>query len=85
MSLQRADEDEQGQQAAVKKRRNAENAMEHWAVKRQRLKARKEEEELKRKRTVFVGNLPISCTKKVRRAGATFSGEPLHGFCNQTF
>uniref|UniRef100_A0A8D0DCK3 RNA binding motif protein 34 n=1 Tax=Sander lucioperca TaxID=283035 RepID=A0A8D0DCK3_SANLU len=33
-------------------------------MKRQRLKARKEEEEMKRKRTVFVGNLPISCTRK---------------------
>lgn len=42
---------------------------EHWVMKRQTLRARKEEEAKKRKRTVFVGNLPVGCTKKVRSAG----------------
>jgi len=36
-------------------------------MKRHKLKASKEEEVVKEKRTVFVGNLPISCSKKVRR------------------
>lgn len=36
-------------------------------MKRQKLKARKEEEAIKGKRTVFVGNLPVGCTKKVQR------------------
>lgn len=38
--------------------------MEQWVLKRQKLKARKVEEVMKRKRTVFVGNLPVGCTKK---------------------
>lgn len=42
------------------------NSTEHWVLKRQKLKAQKEEEAIKNKRTVFVGNLPPSCTKKVR-------------------
>lgn len=42
-----------------------EKGVEHWVEKRQRKRARKEEDAQKRKRTVFVGNLPISCTKKV--------------------
>ncbi|XP_068607553.1 striatin-like [Brachionichthys hirsutus] len=67
-SLQTADEDERGRETSVKRRRrkepSAEDGVEHWAVARQRLKARKEEEKVKRKRTVFVGNLPPGCTKK---------------------
>lgn len=55
-----------------KKKRKApepggENDVEQWVMKRQRLKARKEEETIKSKRTVFVGNLPVGCTKKVPR------------------
>lgn len=53
----------------TKKRKMSESAgekdAEHWVMKRQKLKANKEEEAVKRKRTVFVGNLPVSCTKKV--------------------
>lgn len=69
-SLQKADEDEQGQETSRKRKRKEpgpcrENDVDDWVRKRQRLKARQEEEALKRKRTVFVGNLPISCTKKV--------------------
>ncbi|KAK2817581.1 hypothetical protein Q5P01_025772 [Channa striata] len=73
-SLQNADEDEQGQKTSVKKRKRVasdaagENDVEHWVMKRQRLKANREEEAVKRKRTVFVGNLPISCTKKTLRS-----------------
>lgn len=40
---------------------------EHWVMKRQQQRARKAEEAVKNKRTVFVGNLPASCTKKVRQ------------------
>ncbi len=72
ISLQNADEDEQGQEKRMKKKRKVpepdrENDVEHWVMKRQRLKAIKGEEAMKRKRTVFVGNLPVGCTKKVRR------------------
>lgn len=49
-----------------------EKGVEHWVEKRQRKRARKEEEAQKRKRTVFVGNLPISCTKKVG-GGSSFT------------
>ncbi|XP_030014589.1 RNA-binding protein 34 [Sphaeramia orbicularis] len=74
VSLQNADEDETStmNNKKKKKKRTASEAgqvndPEYWVAKRQRLKASKEEEELKRKRTVFVGNLPISCTKKTLR------------------
>ncbi|XP_068178575.1 RNA-binding protein 34 [Antennarius striatus] len=69
LSLQNADEDERAQETSVRKRKRKagpgeEGGAEHWAVTRQRLKARKEEEDRKRERTAFVGNLPASCTKK---------------------
>lgn len=71
MGLQIADEDEQQKSTSVKKKREAteweaeEKGVEHWVEKRQKKRARKEEEAQKSKRTVFVGNLPISCSKKV--------------------
>lgn len=72
IGLQIADEDEQQKKTSKKKKRKSEvecgaeeKGVEHWVEKRQRKRARKEEEAQKRKRTVFVGNLPISCTKKV--------------------
>lgn len=52
-------EDEEGTEPSG--RRDAE----HWVMKRQEQRARKAEEDVKNKRTVFVGNLPASCTKKV--------------------
>uniref|UniRef100_A0A3Q1F591 RNA binding motif protein 34 n=1 Tax=Acanthochromis polyacanthus TaxID=80966 RepID=A0A3Q1F591_9TELE len=69
-SLLKADEDEQGHQTAVRKKKrklemDGEKDAEHWVMKRQRLKVHRAEEALKKTRTVFVGNLPISCTKKV--------------------
>uniref|UniRef100_A0A3P8QCS1 RRM domain-containing protein n=1 Tax=Astatotilapia calliptera TaxID=8154 RepID=A0A3P8QCS1_ASTCA len=70
--LQKADEDEDGPEKPNRKRKRQtsesgrENDTEYWVMKRQRLKASKAQETLKKKRTVFVGNLPISCTKKVR-------------------
>ncbi|XP_034445679.1 RNA-binding protein 34 isoform X1 [Hippoglossus hippoglossus] len=71
-SLQEADEDERGKGMSVKKRKASgsgrENDTELWVMKRQRTKACREEESVKRKRTVFVGNLPISCTKKTLRS-----------------
>ncbi|XP_069385691.1 RNA-binding protein 34 [Paralichthys olivaceus] len=73
-SLQKADEDEQGQGTSVKKKKRkasevgGENDAEFWVMKRQRMKATRGEESVKRKRTVFVGNLPISCTKKTLRS-----------------
>lgn len=70
IGLQVADEDEQQRKASKKKKSESgaeEKEVEHWVEKRQRKRARKEEEAQKRKRTVFVGNLPVSCTKKVGR------------------
>ncbi|XP_040001112.1 RNA-binding protein 34 [Xiphias gladius] len=75
ISLQAADEDERGQETSVKKKKKrkaaesgGEHDVEHWVMKRQRLKASREEEAVKRKRTVFVGNLPVSCNKKTLRS-----------------
>ncbi|XP_075947766.1 RNA-binding protein 34 [Anarhichas minor] len=70
ISLQNADEEERGKAAPAKKKKRkapepeGEISAEQWVMKRQRLKASKEEEVVKEKRTVFVGNLPISCTRK---------------------
>lgn len=78
LGLQIADEDEGGQEKPSKQKKKKQkkneselaesgrvNDAEHWVMKRQEQRARKEEEAKKSKRTVFVGNLPISCTKKV--------------------
>ncbi|XP_041839031.1 RNA-binding protein 34-like [Melanotaenia boesemani] len=73
-SLQEADNDERGQGRSVKKRKrkvsesDREKDAEHWVLKRQKMKAIRNEEALKRKRTVFVGNLPVSCTRKMLRS-----------------
>lgn len=66
MSLQIADEDEQETSVKKRKRKAPEpsGGNEQWVLKRQMLKDRKEEEAIKSKRTVFVGNLPVGCTKK---------------------
>ncbi|MED6235939.1 hypothetical protein ATANTOWER_002255 [Ataeniobius toweri] len=71
-SLLRGDSDEHGQEKSMKKRRRAsetgrENNAENWVMKRQRLNVNRQNEALKMKRTVFVGNLPISCTVKTLR------------------
>lgn len=72
--LQKADEDEDGPEKPNRKRKRQtsesgrENDTEYWVMKRQRLKASKAQESLKKNRTVFVGNLPISCTKKTLRS-----------------
>uniref|UniRef100_A0A3B5LRP8 RRM domain-containing protein n=1 Tax=Xiphophorus couchianus TaxID=32473 RepID=A0A3B5LRP8_9TELE len=68
-SLLTADTDEDVQKSSMRKKRKAseitgENSAEYWVMKRQKQKANKQEEALKMKRTVFVGNLPISCTMK---------------------
>ncbi|XP_038130527.1 RNA-binding protein 34 isoform X1 [Cyprinodon tularosa] len=68
----KADRDEHGPASSAKrKKRDSETdgqiPAEHWALRRQRLKANKQGELLKMKRTVFVGNLPISCTAKTLR------------------
>ncbi|XP_030267219.1 RNA-binding protein 34 isoform X2 [Sparus aurata] len=70
ISLLNADEDERGKETPAKKKRKAaepdgENDVEKWVLKRQKLRSRKAEEKVKTKRTVFVGNLPIGCTKKM--------------------
>ncbi|KAM6939615.1 RNA-binding protein 34 [Xenentodon cancila] len=71
-SLQTADDDERGENVSVKKKRtlelDKEHDAEHWVLRRQQLKASKLEEASKRTRTVFVGNLPTSCTKKTLRS-----------------
>ncbi|XP_061535312.1 RNA-binding protein 34 isoform X2 [Phycodurus eques] len=66
VSLQNADEDER---APANKKRGAweaglEKGAEHWVLKRQRRRQEKQEEQTKNRRTAFVGNLPINCTKK---------------------
>ena len=76
--LQEADEDERGQGTSAKRKRmvseaGGENDVERWVMRRQRLRASRDEEAVKRKRTVFVGNLPISCTKKVSLSWPVFS------------
>ncbi|XP_077428155.1 RNA-binding protein 34 isoform X2 [Vanacampus margaritifer] len=65
--LQNADEDERA--PANRKKRGAgeaglEKGAEHWVLKRQRRRQEKQEEQSKNQRTVFVGNLPVGCTKK---------------------
>ncbi|XP_041640192.1 RNA-binding protein 34 [Cheilinus undulatus] len=69
--LQNADEDEREQQTSVRKSKKrkapepgGEIDVEQMVMKRQKVRARKQEEAMKSKRTVFVGNLPIGCTKK---------------------
>lgn len=76
-SLLKADADEDVQQKSAKKKRKAsetvgEKSVEHWVMKRQKLKAIRQEEALKNKRTLFVGNLPVSCTLKVSQTPSTF-------------
>lgn len=78
--MQNADEDEQGHETSVKqKKRKASEAgrekdVEQWVMKRQKLRVKKEEEVIKGKRTVFVGNLPVGCTKKVERQQNNMTG-----------
>ncbi|XP_013883904.1 RNA-binding protein 34 [Austrofundulus limnaeus] len=74
-SLQNADDEEKQCQSSVKKRKRREESeagrekdVEHWVMKRQTLKARKHQEALKNKRTIFVGNLPVSYTEKTLRS-----------------
>uniref|UniRef100_A0A3P9I5C8 RNA binding motif protein 34 n=1 Tax=Oryzias latipes TaxID=8090 RepID=A0A3P9I5C8_ORYLA len=70
-SLREADDEEQDDSSVkkkIKKRKvlelDREQDAEYWVLKRQKMKARKHEEATKTKRTVFVGNLPVTCTKK---------------------
>uniref|UniRef100_A0A3B5LV43 RRM domain-containing protein n=1 Tax=Xiphophorus couchianus TaxID=32473 RepID=A0A3B5LV43_9TELE len=76
-SLLTADTDEDVQKSSMRKKRKAseitgENSAEYWVMKRQKQKANKQEEALKMKRTVFVGNLPISCTMKLHRTSSFY-------------
>lgn len=86
MSLQNADEAEGGQQAprqSKNKKRKAPEAggrNEQWVMKRQRMRAREEEEVIKRKRTVFVGNLPVSCTRRCRASSGIKDPSSPSGF-----
>ncbi|XP_076001610.1 RNA-binding protein 34 [Genypterus blacodes] len=69
ISLQNADDSEQGPKTPKKKKRKisevgGEEEEETGAARRLRLKAKKRDDASKMKRTVFVGNLPTSCTKK---------------------
>nr|XP_061843974.1 RNA-binding protein 34-like [Nerophis lumbriciformis] len=66
-SLQSADDGEPGARKRKRQAAGAEEAEQHWAVKRQKLRAHKQEEAVKAERSVFVGNLPLSCTKKTLR------------------
>ncbi|KAM8843090.1 RNA-binding protein 34 [Synchiropus picturatus] len=71
ISLAAADEDEQASKVSGKKKKVSQQkeageacSVEQWVQKRQELRDRRREEAEKSKRTVFVGNLPLSCTKK---------------------
>ncbi|XP_054635698.1 RNA-binding protein 34 [Dunckerocampus dactyliophorus] len=66
-SLQNADETEKKPKKRKRKvwEADAVKDVEHWVMKRQRLRAHKQEEAAKADRTVFVGNLPVNCTKKM--------------------
>ncbi|KAK5926045.1 hypothetical protein CgunFtcFv8_021649 [Champsocephalus gunnari] len=65
LSLHCADEDEKGPAKKKKKTEPSDgNDAEQYVIKRQMKRNRIEEEVTKKKRTVFVGNLPISCTRK---------------------
>ncbi|KAM3864901.1 RNA-binding protein 34 [Diretmus argenteus] len=75
-ALLNADEEEQGKKTPKKTKRKAadagedgggEDEAERYKMKRLKTKAIMAEEAIKRKRTVFVGNLPVSCTKKTLR------------------
>uniref|UniRef100_A0A3Q3H1N8 RNA binding motif protein 34 n=1 Tax=Labrus bergylta TaxID=56723 RepID=A0A3Q3H1N8_9LABR len=82
-SLLNADEEEHGQETSVKKKKRKapepgeENDVEKWVMKRQRKRDRKQEDAVKTKRTVFVGNLPVGCTKKVKRCSGRNSSHSL--------
>ncbi|XP_029906388.1 RNA-binding protein 34 [Myripristis murdjan] len=76
-SLQNADEEDQAKTSPKKKKKRkapaeeeeeAAAAEERRPMKRPRTKADAEAEADKRKRTVFVGNLPVSCTRKTLRS-----------------
>uniref|UniRef100_A0A8C7YZ64 RNA binding motif protein 34 n=1 Tax=Oryzias sinensis TaxID=183150 RepID=A0A8C7YZ64_9TELE len=62
------EQDDSSVKKKIKKRKvlelDREQDAEYWVLKRQKMKARKQEEATKTKRTVFVGNLPVTCTKK---------------------
>ncbi|XP_061687178.1 RNA-binding protein 34 isoform X2 [Syngnathoides biaculeatus] len=66
LSLRDADEDERAP-ADKKKRGEAglDKGAERRVLKRQRRRQDKQEEQTKNRRTVFVGNLPVNCTKKM--------------------
>ncbi|KAM9314730.1 RNA-binding protein 34 isoform 2-T2 [Pholidichthys leucotaenia] len=65
--LREADEKERGDESSMRKRKasDRDKDAEYWVMKRRKLKDSKKEEALKARRTVFVGNLPVSCTKKM--------------------
>lgn len=73
-SLTEADEEEK--QASVKQKKSRpsshdeeeQRGPEFWVQQRQRLKQNKRQNQLQANRTVFVGNLPLSCTKKTLRS-----------------
>uniref|UniRef100_A0A4W5M9R6 Uncharacterized protein n=1 Tax=Hucho hucho TaxID=62062 RepID=A0A4W5M9R6_9TELE len=72
-ALQNADEDEQVPKTPKKTKRKAVEmgeggVTEERQTKKQRTGAQIAAERVKQKRTVFVGNLPASCTKKVTAA-----------------
>ncbi|XP_028305753.1 RNA-binding protein 34 isoform X2 [Gouania willdenowi] len=73
-TFQDTDEDLKGEvQSTTKRKRTVSNTEEekdatYWVMKRQKLRANREEETVKSKKTVFVGNLPISCSKKTLRS-----------------
>lgn len=81
-ALQNADEDEQVPKMPKKTKRKAVEMEEGGATeegerqtKKQRTGAQIAAERVKQKRTVFVGNLPASCTKKVTAAPVVINSD----------
>lgn len=64
-ALQNADDEGQTSAKKVKRKRPDAVTQEEWPVKHRKTVKNMAEERIKLKRTVFVGNLPPSCTKKM--------------------
>ncbi|PIO39642.1 hypothetical protein AB205_0102310 [Aquarana catesbeiana] len=64
-SLANADEDEKTKAQAKKGRKSTDDEELPLYIKRRQIKA---EEKVKNKRTIFIGNLPVSCTKQMLKA-----------------
>lgn len=75
-ALQNADDEGRTSAKKVKRKRPDEPEEEERPGKRKKNKKNNAEERIKMKRTVFVGNLPVSCTKKVLQSQSVDRSSP---------